>query len=196
MQTRQTPIETLQTDGDGCEDRSWGGPLVGRAALVGCGDAKHDGLLPAREKYRSGYFGLKRDFAETFCSRWWILSAKFGLLEPDRVIDDYDVSITDDDVDPARWVENVCTTLLDVDWPETTEDGRELVWELYALAGSDYLEAGDQDGTALRVQLPDVTPEHVTIRFPFDDLAGIGYQNGWLAACRDSGCIVDTANHG
>ena len=28
------------------------------------------------------------------------------------------------------------------------------------------------------------------------DLAGIGYQNGWLATCRDSGCVVETANHG
>jgi hypothetical protein len=77
-----------------------------------------------------------------------------------------------------------------------TEDGRDLVWELYALAGSGYLEAADQDGHTLRVQLPDITPEHVTIRFHFDDLAGIGYQNGWLAACRDSGCVVETANCG
>jgi len=196
MPTRQTTIETIQTDSGGREDSTRSGLLVCRAALVGCGDAKHDGLLHAREKYRSTYFGLKRDFAETLCVRWWILSAKFGLLEPDRVIGDYDVAITDDDVDPAQWVENVCTALSDVEWPETTEDGRELVWKLYALAGSDYLEAADQDGNALRVQLPDVTPEHVTIRFPFDDLAGIGYQNGWLAACRDSGCVVDTVNHG
>jgi hypothetical protein len=83
-----------------------------------------------------------------------------------------------------------------VEWPETTKDGRDIVWELYALAGSDYLEATDQDEHSLRVQLPDITPDHVTIRFPFDDLAGIGYQNGWLAACRDSGRIVDTATHG
>lgn len=82
------------------------------------------------------------------------------------------------------------------DVARTTETGQELVWELYALAGSDYLEAADQDGSSLRVQLLDITPDHVTIRFPFDDLAGIGYQNGWLAACRDSGRIVDTATHG
>lgn len=196
MPTRQTTLETIQTDGGGREDSTPSGPLVRRAALVGCGDAKHDGLLPAREKYRSTYFGLKRDFAETLCARWWILSAKFGLLDPDRVIDDYDVAITDDDVDTAQWVEDVRTALSNVEWPETTKDGRDIVWELYALAGSGYLEAADQDGNALRVQLPDVTPKDVTIRFPFDDLAGIGYQNGWLAACRDSGCVVETANHG
>jgi hypothetical protein len=67
---------------------------------------------------------------------------------------------------------------------------------VHTLAGSDCLEAADQDGNALRVQLPEITPQHVTIRFPFADLAGIGYRNGWLAACRDSGCIVDTTNHG
>ena len=196
MPTRQTTIGTLQTDGNGHENPSRDDPNVRRAALVGCGDAKHDGLLPAREKYRSTYFGLKRDFAETLCTRWWILSAKFGLLDPDQVIADYDVAITDDDVDTAQWVENVRTALSAVMWSETTEDGRDLLWELYVLVGSDYLEAADQEGRTLRVQLPDITPEHVTIRFPFDDLAGIGYQNGWLAACRDSGCIVDTANHG
>jgi len=196
MPTRQTTIETVQTDGGGREDSTRSGLLIRRTALVGCGDAKHDGLLPAREKYRSTYFGLKGDFAETFCARWWILSAKFGLLDPDRVIDDYDVAITDDDVDTAQWVEDVRTALSNVEWPETTKDGRDIVWELYALAGSGYLEAADQDGNALRVQLPDITPEHVTIRFPFADLAGIGYQNGWLAACRDSGCVVETANHG
>ena len=196
MPTRQTTLETIQTDGRGREDSTPSGPLVRRAALVGCGDAKHDGPLPARNKYRSTYFDLKRDFAETFCARWWILSAKFGLLDPDRVINDYDVAITDDDVDAAQWAENVRTALANVEWPETTEDGRKLVWELYTLAGSDYLEAADQDGHALRVQLPEITPQHVTIWFPFADLAGIGYQNGWLAACRDSGCIVDTTNHG
>jgi hypothetical protein len=167
-----------------------------RAALVGCGDAKHDGLLPARDKYRSTYFGLKRDFAETFCDRWWILSAKYDLLNPDQVIDDYDVAITDDGVDTAQWVEDVRTSLSAVDWPQTTEDGEDLVCELYALAGSDYLEAGGRDGRSLRVQLQENTPEHVTVKFPFDDLAGIGYQNGWLAECRDTGCIVETVDYG
>jgi hypothetical protein len=92
--------------------------LPSGAALVGCGDAKHGGLLPAREKYRSTYFNLKRDFAETLCARWWILSAKFGLLDPDRVIDDYDVAITDDDVDTAQWVQKVRRALSAVEWPE------------------------------------------------------------------------------
>jgi hypothetical protein len=189
---KQTTLETSQTDSGGSED---GSLAVRRSALVGCGDAKHGGLLPAREKYRSTYFNLKRDFAETLCARWWILSAKFGLLNPDRVIDDYDVAITDDDVETTQWVEKVRTALSTVEWPETTVDGRDLVWELYALAGSDYLEAADGDGNAVRVQLPKVTPEHVTIRFPFDDLPGIGYQNGWLAACRDSGRVVDATKY-
>ncbi|MBS3761240.1 MAG: hypothetical protein KGY43_07220 [Halodesulfurarchaeum sp.] len=83
---KQTTFETLQTDGGGHQDDST--TLVRRAALIGCGEAKHDGPLPAREKYRSSHFGLKRDFAETFCDRLWILSAKYGLLDPDRVIDD------------------------------------------------------------------------------------------------------------
>ena len=66
-------------------------------------------------------------------------------------------------MDTAQWVEDVRTALSDVGWPETTEDGRDLVWELYVLAGSGYLETADHDGNALSVQLPDVSPEYVTI---------------------------------
>ena len=124
---RQTNIGTLQTDGGGHEGSTRSDLHVRRTALVGCGDAKHDGLLPAREKYRSTYFGLKRDFAETLCARWWILSAKFGLLDPDRVVGDYDLAITDDDVDTAQWVEDIRTTLSDMGWPETAKDGCGLV---------------------------------------------------------------------
>ncbi|MBS3761241.1 MAG: hypothetical protein KGY43_07225 [Halodesulfurarchaeum sp.] len=105
------------------------------------------------------------------------------------------MAITDDDVDTAQWVETVCSALAAVKWPQTTTDGRELAWELYALAGRDYLEAVGRDGRALRVQLQEITPGHVSVTFPFDDLAGIGYQNEWLAECRDSGCIVDTTEH-
>jgi len=105
------------------------------------------------------------------------------------------VAITDDDVDTAQWVETVCSALAAAKWPQTTTDGRELAWELYALAGRDYLEAVGRDGRALRVQLQEITPGHVSVTFPFDDLAGIGYQNGWLAECRDTGCIVDTTEH-
>ena len=51
------------------------------------------------------------------------------------------MAITDDDVDTAQWVETVCSALAAAKWPQTTTDGRELAWELYALAGRDYLEA-------------------------------------------------------
>lgn len=184
MPVSQTTLDGLRADGSGDYDAG-DGPR--RAALVGCGDSKNDGPLPAREKYRSTYFGLKRDFAEDLCERWWILSAKFGLLDPDRVIDDYNVSITDNDVDEADWVDRVVDALAAVEWGSGE-------WELYALAGSDYLEATAQDGRPLRVHLSDATPETVTVRFPFDDLAGIGYQNGWLADCRDQHSVVPTAD--
>jgi len=68
MPTRQTTIEIVQTDGGGREDSTRSSLLVRRTALVGCGDAKHDGLLPAREKFRSTYFGHNRGFAETLCT--------------------------------------------------------------------------------------------------------------------------------
>lgn len=180
---KQATLDELRTDGRG-RDIVETHSEPRRAALVGCGDAKHDGPLPARDKYRSTYFGLKRAFADQLCERWWILSAKYGLLNPDRVIDDYDVAITDDDIDETEWAASVLEDLATVEWGTDQ-------WDLYALAGSDYLEAATPNTTTLRVQLSEVTPENVTVRFPFDNLAGIGYQNGWLAECRDTGQVVD-----
>ena len=52
------------------------------------------------------------------------------------------------------------------------------------------------DGGRWSESLPDITRKYVHIRFPFDDLAGIGYQNGWLAACQGSGCMVDMTKYG
>lgn len=95
--------------------------------LVGCGDAKHSGVHRGRELYSSGYFTLKRRYAEEEGDEWYILSAKHGVIEPDELIACYDKSIID--VDPDAWAEMVIDQLGDV------SDARVIV-----LAGSDYLD--------------------------------------------------------
>jgi hypothetical protein len=67
-----------------------------RIALVGCGSAKRDEPRPAKHLYSSGYFTLKRRYAEQHCDDWRILSAKHRLLGPDREIPPYDASLTPD----------------------------------------------------------------------------------------------------
>ena len=68
-----------------------------RIALVGCGSSKIDlddgETVSAGELYDSTYFRLKREFAETCCEKWRILSAKHGLLRPDDEIESYDASL-------------------------------------------------------------------------------------------------------
>jgi len=69
-------------------------PLI----IVQCGGSKiwrkHPNAGPTRAKdaYVSGYFRLNRAYAERFGKRWLILSAKYGFLDPDARIHNYNVS--------------------------------------------------------------------------------------------------------
>lgn len=134
-------------------------------ALLGCGKAKAPGPRPAREKYTSDYFRQKREWAEANCERWWVLSAKFGAINPDREIDDYDVTIGDDEFDPERYRRQTYVML-------RASDGK---WmgdaELHALAGQKYIEP-----------LREMFEAHpCSVVFPFAETEGIGEQRAWLA---------------
>lgn len=67
-------------------------------AIVQCGGSKiwkkqpNAGKVPAKEAYVSGYFRKNRAYAEKFADRWYILSAKYGFLEPNTFIQNYNVS--------------------------------------------------------------------------------------------------------
>ena len=95
--------------------------------LVGCGDAKADEPRKAKDLYTSNYFGLKRRYAEEHGDEWAILSAKYGLLDPEAEIEPYDVTV--DDVDVGEWGVAVAGDLPDV---------RDT--EVVVLAGPDYAE--------------------------------------------------------
>ena len=75
-------------------------------AIVQCGASKiwkkHPpvGPTPAKEAYTSGYFRKNRAYAERFADRWLILSAKYGFLDPDRRIRNYNVSFLQPDSRP------------------------------------------------------------------------------------------------
>lgn len=67
--------------------------------IIACGKAKvwdrrpEVGTVPAREAYTGYPFRVNRAYAEAFADRWFILSAKYGLLLPDDPIDGpYEVS--------------------------------------------------------------------------------------------------------
>jgi len=63
-----------------------------RLVAVGCSGSKHDGdgrAIPAKYRYKGGYWTNKRDYAETIGDEWSVISAEFGLLRPDDRIPYY-----------------------------------------------------------------------------------------------------------
>lgn len=72
-------------------------------ALIGCGRRKRSHPSPARELYTGTLFQACRDWAETHADAYWIASAKHLIVEPDQVIEPYDLSLRDLDADTRRW---------------------------------------------------------------------------------------------
>jgi len=55
-------------------------------------DSKPDaGSVAAKDAYISPYFKLCRAFAEKYGDQWLILSAKYGVIQPDFLIENYDI---------------------------------------------------------------------------------------------------------
>lgn len=67
-------------------------PIIG---LVGCGKAKRHGTWPAAQLYTGSLFSLSRRFAIYKCDEHYVLSAKHGLIRPDKVIEAYNYSLYD-----------------------------------------------------------------------------------------------------
>ena len=57
--------------------------------LVGCVKKKlgSDRVIPAKDLYISRLYECRRAYAERYGCPWYILSAKYGLLDPDTKID-------------------------------------------------------------------------------------------------------------
>ena len=54
---------------------------------------KHDHAAPARHLYTSPLVRGRRAYVERSCARWFILSAKHGLLSPEVVIEPYNQTL-------------------------------------------------------------------------------------------------------
>jgi hypothetical protein len=66
-----------------------------RVLLVGCGKAKHACQCPAEELYRGCIFQDRRTYAKGTGFPWFILSAKWYVIEPTREIEPYDQQLKD-----------------------------------------------------------------------------------------------------
>jgi hypothetical protein len=65
------------------------------AIVLGCVKGKRSGRHPAADLYTSPLWQRRRAYAKMAGRPWFILSAKYGLLRPDKEINSYDVAMQD-----------------------------------------------------------------------------------------------------
>ncbi len=130
-----------------------------RVGLVGCSSTKLKRPAPARELYTSQLFRKASAYAELTCDRWYVLSAKHGLVSPDTVLDPYDMRLGTADAPPVH------------DWAWVVRG--QLLQELAEVPDVELvILAGDQYQTVIR-------PAWWPYEIPMKGL-GIGQQLGFL----------------
>lgn len=92
-----------------------GGLRPSRVYLVACVSQKKDGSDQAQHLYTSPLFQKARAYALRHADRWYILSAKHGLVSPEQVIDPYETTLNRMPVAERRaWAERVSKQLAEV----------------------------------------------------------------------------------
>ncbi len=128
--------------------------------IVGCGDKKHVRSTEAKRLYTSGYFQKKRRWAEG-CDTWRILSAKYGLVHPDTILEPYNTVISMlDEAETEQWAKTVVKELQPL-----LDDVDKVVF----LAGAEYVQP----------ILNLLSVNDVDIYWPFEGKR-IGEQAQWL----------------
>lgn len=86
---------------------------MARICLVSCVSKKANSKRKASELYLSPLFKKAKDFALKDFDHWYILSAKYGLLNPGSIIKPYDTSLNSmDSKKQYHWATKVYKSLL------------------------------------------------------------------------------------
>ncbi len=129
--------------------------------LVSCVKPKLRERAPARELYVSSWFRKARAVVEAEGRRWFILSAKCGLVDPDEVIEPYDKTLKDmPKNERVEWSREVMSAL------DPSLDG---VDSVVIFAGEKYRE----------FLAPKLRERGIAVRVPMEGLK-IGEQLRWL----------------
>lgn len=132
--------------------------------LVGCGKTKLSRPARAKDIYTGPLFKAAREFAEG-CDGWWILSARYGLLDPQSRIEPYNMRLPSSALERHRWGLVAATGL--------TSRMAGLGYQVLVLAGADY---ADPICSVLRER-------GVVCKRPLEGL-GIGQRLAWFKAQR------------
>ena len=113
-----------------------------RVGFIGC--VKQESARPAAAKdlYTSTLFVGRRRYVERTCDEWWVLSALYGLVHPDDLLDPYDCALRNSSRRERRsWAALV---LAAIEKRVAVQSGD--VVELHA--GAEYRDYGLADGLA------------------------------------------------
>lgn len=144
-----------------------------KVGLVACCSSKLTRAAPAWQLYTSPLFRLSVAYLtqKVGVDRWYVLSAKHGLVAPETVLEPYDETLTKaSKVERAAWGEKVAEQVY-AEWRKAGVD-----WEKTVLAGASYVRP-------LRTGLRNVLKSpHVRLDFFHNPLDGksIGERLHWL----------------
>ncbi len=85
---------------------------MGAIYLLSCVGQKRPSAAPARDLYISSWFQKARSYADRTGLPWFVLSAKYGLVHPDKVLAPYELTLNTMPVaDRRRWARRVLAQL-------------------------------------------------------------------------------------
>lgn len=117
--------------------------------------------MPARDLYSSDWFLKARDYVEAQKAKWFILSAKHGLVPPHQVIQPYNVTLNDmNSGQRCAWASGVANQLR----PKCRAGDLVMI-----LAGHSYRE----------YLIPSLKSWGCDVKVPMEGM-GIGQQKAWL----------------
>lgn len=117
-------------------------------ALISCVKTKRPGEWPASELYCSPWFKAALAYAINHADRWFILSAKYGLLHGTQRVASYEETLKDKPVSERHaWATSVIRQIAETG---ALESGDEILW----LAGKQYREHLGRLLSAHRQQCP------------------------------------------
>lgn len=129
--------------------------------LVSCVGQKRNSPSSAKTLYTSALFAKMRRYIESNCERWFILSAKYGLLSPDEIIAPYEETLKSKSrIERMEWADNVWLNLGNILSPND---------KVLILAGDKYRE----------YLVPKIRERGCLVEIPLEGL-GIGRQLKWL----------------
>lgn len=147
--------------------------------LLGCGSKKRPAGWSgaAEDLYTGSLFKAKQAFANRVGARWWIVSAKYGLLDRSTIVQPYDLTVGDlDRCSRSLWALKIaqdCLVALCWDGSSWSEDPQN--FDIHLHMGREY---ADPTEVSLR------TAGFVSVLRPVEGL-GQGEQMRWYSEDRD-----------